>query len=558
MSDRTQPVGTFFSIGGQTRCGKQWGNCNRPVCATIPSPPMKCDPCAPCREGGHAKLRVVNGIVNSPKSGLDIYVQNMKTYKELQYKDTTEYSWVDAGTVAIHVRVANEVNTLLWPNFVLGENEPYTLLLAGDMKDGQEGSPFMPRAILIRDHNIQVAPGYSHVRFIHASPKSPNVDVVVGAQTVFENVAYGETDRRERHAYQGFPILNLATRTPYEHSISIVQHDEQSSLPSSQTTPIVFVPPTKINLLSDHIYTIFAFGVYGNAESPLQLVVTNDWPEEKYDPTKDEDYNNMFLSDREREERAALYSEVQVSDDGVFTNKQNQLADGENGFALAGGSAVGAVPIGTQIGFPARNDLSCKSENTFNHSSIVRMIHCMGKIGASLSIDGEDAVSNLPDSRISEQLKINPGKRKLRIYAGKKLVGEKEVNFDKGAIYTIVIRNRRGGEEEPEINIHKDVPDQSLSHLKVINLSKTHGKGDHKKKIHKMNQSYQSPGSYPFEVYKPHPTEKDQVLPLMERRQIYVPKNSHVTVFLLDKNDLKNKDNNKLYAVSDTYNWQEK
>lgn len=486
--------------------------------------PPHCDPCAPCREGGRTKLRVINAIINGPQDGYDISLEGITPFKGVTSRRPTEYVWVNAGRQTVTVRKTGLNDTVMWPDLVMGENYFYTLLLVGDTNEPND-SDFKPQVMLFEDHNIAVEQdtrypnvGYANVRFVHASPNSPNVDLLKGAQRIFENVPYGDTDSRKYHAYQRFPAVNRATGRAYRHDISLVQHAAAAA--ATTTKPIVLTAPFPVEFACDVTYTIWAFGKYNDASSPLQLVITVDWPEAKPDPREIEEEN---LTESERRLHEGLSKRVQRSDQGIYAKKPEKQGDGVDGFGLAG------IAIGQQFYTPTEPGVSFaneKGDGAFKDYAIVRMIHSLGKIGASLAIEDEPVVKNLAHGRVTEPLQLHPGNYNVKMFAGANMIGEQMIDFEPGSIYTVTARVGN------EMNVHVDRPDRALSHIKMLSLSEQHG-------ALSSTESFEEHGVHPVTIFgrtKEAAGATATISPLMGPRPLVVPERSHVTVFLVDHN----------------------
>jgi hypothetical protein len=102
-----------------------------------------------------------------------------------------------------------------------------------------------------------IEPGKSKLRFIHASPGTPGVDVGIGGGVlftpVFSNIEYGASSSITAHPAGGIELSARAHGTPDD---------------------VIAIKPA--NLTSDANATAFAIGELGNAQAPLQVLLCND------------------------------------------------------------------------------------------------------------------------------------------------------------------------------------------------------------------------------------------------------------------------------------------
>ncbi|MEO8704914.1 MAG: DUF4397 domain-containing protein [Kofleriaceae bacterium] len=132
-----------------------------------------------------------------------------------------------------------------------------TIAATGNLAHG--GDPFALRAYI---DDATVDAGQVKLRFIHASPGTPNVDVGIGGGVaftpVFENIEFGATRAHDNGYFLTAPFAGL----------------ELSARVTGTTTDVIAVKPAK--LADGAIATAFAIGELGNAQAPLQVLLCND------------------------------------------------------------------------------------------------------------------------------------------------------------------------------------------------------------------------------------------------------------------------------------------
>lgn len=128
-----------------------------------------------------------------------------------------------------------------------------TIAATGNLVHGG-AAQFTLRAFI---DDAAIEPGQSKLRFIHASPGTPEVDVGIGGGVlftpVFANVPYGKAD-----SITTAPATNL----------------ELSARASGTSTDVIAIKPA--TLAADAIATAFAIGEIGNATAPLRVLLCKD------------------------------------------------------------------------------------------------------------------------------------------------------------------------------------------------------------------------------------------------------------------------------------------
>jgi hypothetical protein len=133
-----------------------------------------------------------------------------------------------------------------------------TIAATGLLSHGNT-APFELKAYI---DDASVADGQAKLRFIHASPGTPNVDVGVGGgvafTTVFANVEYGGFQAHDNGYIKTSPLSGI----------------EISARATGATSDAIAVKP--VALPAGAIATAFAIGEIGNAQAPLRVLICND------------------------------------------------------------------------------------------------------------------------------------------------------------------------------------------------------------------------------------------------------------------------------------------
>lgn len=127
-------------------------------------------------------VRVFHASPNGPS--VDIYVNGGLAFKNLQFKDFTEYVQLPMGEYKIEVFSAGQKETpILTQNIRLPEKEVVTIAAVGNFEDLQ----LIP---YIEGNADDLFENESRVRIIHLSPGAPNVDVLIDGNLAFTDIGF--------------------------------------------------------------------------------------------------------------------------------------------------------------------------------------------------------------------------------------------------------------------------------------------------------------------------------------------------------------------------------
>lgn len=129
-----------------------------------------------------ARVRVVHMSPDAP--AVDVLVDGQRAISNLAFKSATEYAALPAGTRDVRVTPAGQNATaVISAQLPLQAGQDSTIVAVGPL--AQIG------ALPLQDDNRAPAAGKAKVRFVHASPDAPNVDIAVaGGPVLFPNVAF--------------------------------------------------------------------------------------------------------------------------------------------------------------------------------------------------------------------------------------------------------------------------------------------------------------------------------------------------------------------------------
>ena len=142
---------------------------------------------APAFAQGEAMVRVTHA---SPDAGaVDVCVNGSAAFKDLAFGSTTDYAKLPAGSYDVQVYPAGsncQGTAVIDAKGLKLDAKPYTVMAIGKAAE--------IKPLILVDNLSAPAAGKVHVRFVHASPDAPAVDITTkdGAK-VFSNVAFGKS-----------------------------------------------------------------------------------------------------------------------------------------------------------------------------------------------------------------------------------------------------------------------------------------------------------------------------------------------------------------------------
>jgi len=194
---------------------------------------------------GPARVRVVHASPDAP--AVDVWVNDAITaFSNAPFKGITDYAELDAGTYNVKVVPAGAMEpVVIEADLSLAADTDYTVVAVGQL------AAIEP--LVLVDNNSMPAAGKAHVRFVHASPDAPAVDIAVkDGPVLFSNVAF-----------KGVGDYLPVDAGTYDLEVRLAGTD----------TVALSVPG--VALADQTVYTIFAMGLAGG-EPALQAVPSVD------------------------------------------------------------------------------------------------------------------------------------------------------------------------------------------------------------------------------------------------------------------------------------------
>lgn len=191
-----------------------------------------------------ARVRVVHASPDAP--AVDVLVNGSAAFTNAAFKGVTNYASLDAGSYSVAVVPAGQTAPqVISATLPLDAGKDYTVVALGKLANIEP--------LVLTDNNTLPAAGKAHVRFVHASPDAPAVDVAVkGGPVIFSNVAFkgvGDYTPVDSGTY------NLEVRLAGTDTVAL-------DLPN-------------ITLDAGTVYTVYAMGLAGG-EPKLTAVISED------------------------------------------------------------------------------------------------------------------------------------------------------------------------------------------------------------------------------------------------------------------------------------------
>jgi len=189
-------------------------------------------------QSGNGRVRVMHASPDTPPA--DVFVDGQKAISGLAFPNATGYVSLAAGPHEVKVFVSPSDGSgapALQATLTIEANRDVTVLAVGRVSDGS--LELLP----VQDTNTLPQAGKAHVRFIHASPDAPAVDVVVrgSGAALFTNVEFKEVG--------SYVAVDAGT---YDLDVRVA------------STDTVALPLDGVRLEAGTVYTVVAVGLVGD------------------------------------------------------------------------------------------------------------------------------------------------------------------------------------------------------------------------------------------------------------------------------------------------------
>ncbi len=135
--------------------------------------------------GVNARVRVIHASPDAP--AVDVWVNGAPAFTNLAYKGITGYASLRAGTYNVKVVPAGQTSpVVIQATLTLRPNTDYTVLAIGTLAH--------IHPLVLIDNGVPAPADQARVRFVHASPDAPAVDIAVtNGPVLFSNVSFGQS-----------------------------------------------------------------------------------------------------------------------------------------------------------------------------------------------------------------------------------------------------------------------------------------------------------------------------------------------------------------------------
>ncbi len=203
-----------------------------------------CVPMNPPQET--ARIRVVHASPDAPD--VDICANGTAAFTDVAFPSATQYATVEEGTYQIRVVAAGggcEEGGVIDATLPLPANSETTVVALNFLTEIEP--------LVLEDDNSAPAMGMAKVRFVHASPDAPTVDITLtDGTTLFDNVSFKEVG-----SYIEAPAGTLDLEVRDETGTAVVLTLED------------------VILESGTVYTVYAVGLLAG-EPALDALITVD------------------------------------------------------------------------------------------------------------------------------------------------------------------------------------------------------------------------------------------------------------------------------------------
>ena len=195
-------------------------------------------------QAGQSRVRVVHASPDAP--AVDVIVSNIRSFRSIPFKGITSYASFIPGRATAQVVPAGATQpVVIDAAFDLQAGVDYTIIATGRL------AAIAPLVLI--DDNTLPGGNRAHVRFVHASPNAPAVDVAVkGGPVLFQNIAF-----RQVGTYTPIPagVYDLEVRVAGTNTVAL-------ELP-------------QVRLGAGMVYTVYAVGLVGE-QPALEALLSVD------------------------------------------------------------------------------------------------------------------------------------------------------------------------------------------------------------------------------------------------------------------------------------------
>jgi LPXTG-motif cell wall-anchored protein len=183
-------------------------------------------------QSGDARVRVVHASPDAP--AVDVFANGNEVLSDVSFFAASDYLTVPAGSYRFQVSAAGtpaDQAVIDASGVALAGGQDYTIVAVNTLANIEP--------LVLEDNNAAPAAGKAHVRFVHASPDAPAVDIkVANGPTLFSNIEF----------------KGVGTYTPVDAGTYNLQ-----VTPAGDSAVVLDLP--NITLEEGTVYTVYATGL---------------------------------------------------------------------------------------------------------------------------------------------------------------------------------------------------------------------------------------------------------------------------------------------------------
>jgi LPXTG-motif cell wall-anchored protein len=133
-------------------------------------------------QGGQASVRVIHASPDAP--AVDIWIDGNVAISDVAFAEVTDYADLAPSTYNVQVSPTGATEPIVIDaDLELAADTDYSVAAVGTLENIEP--------LVLVDNNAAPAEGMAHVRFVHASPDAPAVDIAVtGGPVLFSNIEF--------------------------------------------------------------------------------------------------------------------------------------------------------------------------------------------------------------------------------------------------------------------------------------------------------------------------------------------------------------------------------
>jgi LPXTG-motif cell wall-anchored protein len=239
-------------------------------------------------DGHEARVRVVHASPDAP--AVDVWVNGAVAFSNAPFTGITDYAKLEPDTYNVQVTPTGATEpVVIEADLTLDTQTDYTVVAVGTLDEIEP--------LVLVDNNSAPAAGKAHVRFVHASPDAPAVDIAVanGGPVLFANVEF----------------KGVGDYLPVDAGT----YDLEARLAGTETVALS-VPGVALNEAT--VYTVYAMGLAGG-EPALQAVPSVDASYPATMPETGGEVTNLWLL-------AAIAAGLGLIAGGLFLRRNAEIA----------------------------------------------------------------------------------------------------------------------------------------------------------------------------------------------------------------------------------------